>query len=91
MDRTVLNPGRLAVAALGAVMAASLPLRALAELPASTNVTLLSAQFSKKLEISATVYNLFDHRYSDPVGLDLPEEFVQQNGRTFRVKLTYRF
>ena len=56
------------------------------------NVTLLSRELIRNLEISASVYNLFDQRYADPVSQDLlPLESVRQVGRTFRVKVTYRF
>lgn len=55
------------------------------------NFTLLSRELVKGLEVSASVYNLFDKKYSDPVGSDFLEEAVQQNGRQFRLKLTYRF
>ena len=65
-----------------------------------TNLTLFSQNLIKGLELSGTVYNLFDKRYRDPVAGELtidpeaPElglDTVQQDGRTFRVKLTYRF
>jgi len=55
------------------------------------NCTLFSRQIVKNLELSAGVYNLFDKKYSDPVASDFPEEAIQQYGRSFRVKLTYRF
>jgi iron complex outermembrane receptor protein len=43
------------------------------------------------LELSASVYNLLDRRYSDPTGSELVQRLVEQDGRTFRVKLTYAF
>jgi outer membrane receptor for ferrienterochelin and colicins len=55
------------------------------------NFTLFSRELVKGLEVSASVYNLFDRHYSDPVGPDFTQQFIQQDGRTFRVKLTYRF
>ena len=57
-----------------------------------TNVTLLLRNASRSLELSASVYNLFDRSYADPVPLDfVPLYTVQQDGRTLRVKLTYAF
>ena len=57
-----------------------------------TNITFLLRNASRSLELSASVYNLFDAQYADPVPLDfVPLYFVQQDGRTFRVKLTYAF
>jgi outer membrane receptor for ferrienterochelin and colicins len=55
------------------------------------NVTLYSRELVKHLEFSASVYNLFDRRYDDPVSADYAENVVRQTGRTFRVKLTYHF
>jgi len=42
-------------------------------------------------EYSASLYNVFDKRYGDPVSADFKQETILQEGRTFRVKLTYRF
>jgi outer membrane receptor protein involved in Fe transport len=55
------------------------------------NATLFSREIVKGLELSASVYNLFDKRYADPVGADFAQDAIEQDGRTFRVKLTYRF
>jgi hypothetical protein len=35
--------------------------------------------------------NILDKRYWDPGEPGLPEDSLQQDGRTFRIKLTYRF
>jgi len=68
-----------------------------------TNLTLFSRELLKNLELSASLYNLFDKRYGDPGGSEHvqdPERFknpaqpldiIEQDGRTFRVKLTYKF
>jgi outer membrane receptor for ferrienterochelin and colicins len=56
-----------------------------------TNVTLFSKSFLKGLEMSASIYNLFDQKYSDPGGGEHWQDKIEQDGRTFRVKLTYRF
>lgn len=55
------------------------------------NFTLYSRDIVKNLECSASVYNLFDKTYSDPATRFHVQDRIEQNGRTFRVKLTYRF
>lgn len=73
-----------------------------------TNLTLFSRDLLKNLELSASVYNLFDYRFGDPGGEEHvqdnetpdpsrfadpahPLDIIEQDGRVFRVKLTYRF
>lgn len=66
------------------------------------NFTLFSHELIKGVELSASIYNLFDERFRDPVSDDffftgprsgrmIDLESVQQSGRTFRVKVTWRF
>lgn len=56
------------------------------------NLTLFSHDlFVKNLDLSAGVYNLLDNQYYVPSSNFHLEPFIQQNGITFRVKLTYRF
>jgi outer membrane receptor for ferrienterochelin and colicins len=56
------------------------------------NATLFTRSFARNLDVSASVYNLFDRQYGDPGGEDhLPLTTIQQDGRTYRVKLTYAF
>jgi outer membrane receptor for ferrienterochelin and colicins len=55
------------------------------------NATLYSKELLGKLRVSASLYNLFDKHYADPVGQEIRGASVVQDGRTFRVKLTYRF
>ncbi len=55
------------------------------------NATLLSLDLVKGLEASASIYNLFDQHYSDPVSSDFRQNSIRQDGRNFRIKLTYRF
>jgi len=55
------------------------------------NVTLFSREIIKGLEASAGIYNLFDQHYSDPVSSEFQQAAIRQDGRTFRLKLTYRF
>jgi outer membrane receptor for ferrienterochelin and colicins len=56
-----------------------------------TNLTLFSKNILKNLEVSAKVYNLFDKRYGDSVASDFTQNAITQDGRTFRLKLTYAF
>jgi len=57
-----------------------------------TNVTLFSQNLVNRLELSGSINNLFDKLYGDPVSADLlPLNTVQQDGRSYRVKLTYTF
>jgi iron complex outermembrane receptor protein len=58
---------------------------------AVANLTLFSRELVKNLEISGSIYNLFDRRYRDPVSTDFRQDSIQQDGRTFRLKFTYRF
>jgi len=45
----------------------------------------------KGLDLSASVYNLFDKSYQDPASLDHLQDSLVQDGRTFRVTARYRF
>jgi iron complex outermembrane receptor protein len=56
------------------------------------NLTLFSQNLIKNLEFSASVYNLLNTLYWDPASdFHAPVDVIEQDGRTFRVKLTYRF
>lgn len=55
------------------------------------NATLFSRELVKGLEVSASVYNLFNQHYADPVAADFAQAAIRQNGRGFRLKLTYHF
>ena len=56
-----------------------------------TNLTLTYAHPSTPLEISAGLYNLFDIEYAYPASGEHTQDVIAQDGRTFRIKLTYRF
>jgi len=69
---------------------------------AVVNFTLYSRELVKGLEFSASLYNLFDQPYDHPVSGDftytgpisgnpIALDTVQQDGRQFRIKLTYKF
>lgn len=61
------------------------------------NLTLLNRDLLKGLDLSASVYNLFDTHYAAPSGPEhinsLGESLreIPQDGITFRIKTTYRF
>lgn len=55
------------------------------------NFTVLAQELLKGVEISASVYNLFDVRYAYVGGPQHLQEAIEQDGISFRVKLTYRF
>ena len=55
------------------------------------NVTLFTRKLVPGLDISCSVYNLLDKTYGDPVGAEFRQDLINQDGRTFRLKLTYRF
>jgi iron complex outermembrane receptor protein len=55
------------------------------------NLTLFSQNIIKNLEFSASVYDLLNTQYWDPASDFHVEDVIEQNGRSFRVKVTYRF
>jgi outer membrane receptor for ferrienterochelin and colicins len=57
----------------------------------TANLTLFSHEIVKGLEVSATVYNLFDQRYAYPGSTGHFQDSIPQDGRSFRAKLTYKF
>ncbi|WP_298038327.1 TonB-dependent receptor [uncultured Desulfuromonas sp.] len=58
---------------------------------ALTNLTLSSQDVLEGLELSASIYNLFDKDYSDPGSEEHIQDAIAQEGRTFRFKVTYLF
>lgn len=55
------------------------------------NVTLFSRNLMENLELSASVYNLLDRQYSDPATRFHQQDSIERDGRSFRLKLVYRF
>jgi len=55
------------------------------------NVTLLGRSLGRHMDVSASVYNLFDKKYFNPGRPEDPQDMIQQDGRNFRIKLTARF
>lgn len=55
------------------------------------NFTMLGHSLGKHLDLSGSVYNLFNKKYFDPGRPEDTEDSIQQDGRNFRIKLTGRF
>ena len=55
------------------------------------NLTFLGQDLLKGLEVSASIYNLFDQEYRDPGSEEHQQDVIEQDGRSFRLKLTYGF
>jgi iron complex outermembrane receptor protein len=58
---------------------------------AVVNFTLFSKNLLKNLDVSASIYNLLNQQYADPASQFHVLDLIQQDGRTFRVNMTYRF
>jgi len=56
-----------------------------------TNLTVTYQDLIKNLEVAFGLYNLFDKKYGYSGSGDHVQESIEQDGRTFAVKLTYRF
>jgi iron complex outermembrane receptor protein len=57
----------------------------------TVNLTLLSRELVPGLEISATLSNLLDKRYADPASEEHVQDAILQDGRTGRLKLSWKF
>ena len=55
------------------------------------NITLFSKSVFKRWELSASLYNVFNQKYSDPRSNGQAEDTLVQDGRNFRIKAGYRF
>lgn len=55
------------------------------------NLTLSTLRLAPGLEVTASLYNLFDRRYADPGAAEHVQDAIMQNGRTFRLKASYSF
>ena len=56
-----------------------------------SNLNLMSDQWIKGLEVSLSLYNLFDIQYSQPAGPNNWQNTLQQDGRQVRLKAIYKF
>lgn len=57
---------------------------------AVANLTLTSQNRAQGLELSASIYNLFDRHYADPGRPEHLQDVIPQDGRNLRFKLSYR-
>ena len=55
------------------------------------NLTLLGHTVGKHLDVAASVFNVLDKKYFDPGRPEEPEDAIQQDGRSVRIKITGRF
>lgn len=55
------------------------------------NATLFSRELRPGLELSASVYNVLDQKYGIPGGEQHRQDIIEQDGRTFRVKISQSF
>ena len=55
------------------------------------NFTLLGHAVGKHLDVAASVFNVLDKKYFDPGRPEDPEDSIQQDGRSVRIKITGRF
>ncbi len=56
-----------------------------------SNLTLFSRNLLHNLELSGSIYNLFNSGYAVPAGGEHRQETIRQDGRIFRIKATWRF
>jgi iron complex outermembrane receptor protein len=55
------------------------------------NVTLLARNLGKHMDLSTSIYNLLDKKYFDAPSTENLQQAIQQDGRSFRVKMTWRW
>jgi iron complex outermembrane receptor protein len=55
------------------------------------NATLLARNLGKHVDLSASIYNLLDKQYFDPASIENLQQAIQQDGRSFRVKMTWHW
>jgi iron complex outermembrane receptor protein len=55
------------------------------------NLTLTGEEWWPGLTLSASLYNLLDTDYADPVSEEFAQEAIPQDGRQARIKVGYRF
>jgi iron complex outermembrane receptor protein len=58
---------------------------------AVVNFTLFSQNLIKNLDASASIYNLLNNKYDEPSTPFHLQNVIQQDGISFRIKLTYHF
>ena len=55
------------------------------------NLTLTAPNVWKQLDLSGSIYNVFDEQYDDPGSEEHVQDGIEQDGRLYRVKLSYQF
>lgn len=55
------------------------------------NATAFGHTLGPHLDLSGSVYNLLNRKYADPGRPEDVEDVIQQNGRSYRIKITARF
>jgi outer membrane receptor protein involved in Fe transport len=56
-----------------------------------TNFSLFAPRTLGRFDLSASLYNVFDARYGDPVSNGFVQDLIQQDGRSFRVRTTLHY
>jgi iron complex outermembrane receptor protein len=56
-----------------------------------TNLTVFSQNLLNRVEFSGSIRNFFDERYGDPGSGEHRQDIIEQDGRTFWLKLKYAF
>jgi iron complex outermembrane receptor protein len=56
-----------------------------------TNVTMTYRPLRLPLTVGVSVYNAFDVRYADPVGVEFRQTAIPQDGRTAAVRVNVKF
>ena len=56
-----------------------------------TNFSLFAPRTFGRFDLSASLYNVFDARYGDPVSNGFVQDVIQQDGRSFRVRTTLHY
>lgn len=55
------------------------------------NFTFVGRPWNDDIELSVSVHNVFDETYANPASEEHVQDLIQQDGRTYRLKLRYRF
>ena len=55
------------------------------------HLNLTARRILGRFDVSVGVYNLFGERYASPVGGEYLQNSIEQDGRSYRLKVTGRF
>lgn len=55
------------------------------------NLSVTWPRLTERLELRASINNVFDQRYFDPAGSEMRQNAIEQDGRSVLFKLSYRF